>query len=170
MVIHFSKSLQDALEEIGTLEQQYEFVIQHTPQQRMLTNSDDILQTYGEAKWEVLELLNEQYQTNFNHHNWLTGNKRDEVAYFLNEVGSNSLSHSEFKAPHRFHLWLGKKGFIIGVEQKGRGFNAKEVHRKKVKKNKGAAFTFFRKAKSSIFFDAPERAQIVFLRKHCSSV
>ncbi|MBI2662401.1 hypothetical protein HYX11_03000, partial [Candidatus Woesearchaeota archaeon] len=96
-------------------------------------------------------------------YNWLRHNANDEVAYFLSETGANCLNYSLFRAPHKFHLWLGKKGFVIGIEQKGRGFPAALIHEQQRKKNEGAAFEFFRTCKSEIFFDDENSAKVVYI-------
>ncbi|MBI2661919.1 hypothetical protein HYX11_00480, partial [Candidatus Woesearchaeota archaeon] len=96
-------------------------------------------------------------------YNWLRHNANDEVAYFLSETGANCLNYSLFRAPHKFHLWLGKKGFVIGIEQKGRGFPAVDVNAKKIKINEGAAFEFFRTCKGEIFFDDANSAKVVYI-------
>ena len=104
-----------------------------------------------------------EYSSKFDLYNWLEFNSKDEVAYFLNEAGSNCLTYSDHKTPHKFHLWLGSKGFIIGIEQLGTGFNASEINEKKIKDNEGAAFEFFRNCQSEIFFDDSQKAKIVYM-------
>ena len=52
---------------------------------------------------------------------------------------------------------------MLGVEQKGTGFNAQEVHDKNLKENEGAAFNFFRKCQSSVFFDNAQDARMVLM-------
>ena len=59
-------------------------------------------------------------------------------------------------------MWLGKKGFVIGISQKGEGFSAVEVDDKKIKTNEGAAFDFFRNCKGEIFFDNPQQVRMVY--------
>ena len=126
------------------------------------------LESYGDAKWAIVDLLNDHYSSvltsNFDLYNWINHNEKDEVAYFLNETGSNVLNYSEFGAPAKFHLWLGEKGFIIGIEQKGNGFNAFEIDKFGLKENEGAGFNFFRECKSQIFFDNVENVKIVFMK------
>ena len=130
--------------------------------------SDEIIGKYGETKWAIIDLLNEKYGAilfnKFDLYNWLEKNKDDEVAYFLNEAGSNSLNYSQFLTPSRFHLWLGKKGFVIGIEKKGKGFNAVKVDEEKLKENKGGAFGFFRECRNLVFFDDAEDARIVYFQ------
>ena len=163
MVLHLSLPLASALERIEFIDNYQKFPVH----EKEAVRTDDVLQAYGQAKWNVVDTINEQYSTfltsKFDLYNWLHENKEDEVAYFLNEAGSNCLCYSEFKAPFQFHLWLGKKGFIIGVEQKGQGFPAEKVLRDKIKDNKGAAFTFYQQCRSRIFFDRPKEARIVYL-------
>ena len=118
---------------------------------------------YTELKWRIIDLLNETYNTSFCLSHWLES-KDDEVSYFLNEAGSNTLQHAEFQAPNKFHLWLGKKGFIISIEQQGKGFDAQEVEKNNIQKNAGAAFDFFRRCESAIFFDDPAQATKVFFQ------
>jgi len=162
MVIHFTQNLPKALQEIQFFEYRG-FVVHEKEEIRTYLNSDELVSKYGDSKWAVIDLLNERYNSSFDLHNWVNKNEDDEVAYFINEAGSNCLNYSQFKIPHKFHLWLGKKGFVLGVEQKGVGFNAEEIHHQKLKDNEGAAFDFFRNCQSKVFFDNSENARIVFM-------
>ncbi|PIN76737.1 hypothetical protein COV17_01290 [Candidatus Woesearchaeota archaeon CG10_big_fil_rev_8_21_14_0_10_36_11] len=167
MTLNFTETLPDALRSIRHTGEYYEFIVheKEMPLQDPMLNM--MITQYGNSKWNVVDLLNAQYSTvlpeKFDLYNWLHYNDNDEVAYFLNEVGSNTLTHSEFKAPHAFRIWLGTNGFIIGVQQNGKGFNAKEVDEKQIKSNEGAAFTFFRNCRSTIFFDNVQETRIVFM-------
>ena len=167
MVLHFTKTLSQALENIGYTREYYEFLVYELEEIRTHMISDEVIGQYGNAKWAIVDILNEKYGAllfnKFDLHHWLEKNQEDEVAYFLNEAGSNSLNYSEFLAPWRFHLWLGKKGFVIGVEQKGAGLNVEKVNGEKLKENKGGAFAFFRECKNVVFFDDRENAKIVYL-------
>ncbi len=166
MALHFTQKLHTALQEIGFTEHQ-EWIVHETEEERTYFISDGILGKYGDFKWAIVDLLNQKYNSalnsKFDLYNWINKNKEDEVSYFLNEAGSNCLNYSEFKAPYRFRLWLGKKGFIIGIEQKGKGFNAEDAHNQKIKENEGAAFDFFRRCRSKIFFDDSRNAKLVFM-------
>lgn len=163
MVIHFQQTLSIALEHINFNGKQTTIPIH--PHQTKRT--DEIITHYGNAKWTIVDLLNQRYSTilntEFNLHHWLYYNEHDEVAYFLNEAGSNALNYAEFKAPSHFHLWMGKKGFVIGIKQQGKGFNARKIDEEKIKEGAGAAFEFFRKCKGTVFFDEPEKARVVYL-------
>lgn len=167
MALYFTQTLQQALENIGFSGEYHELPVYENEKVRTNIISDKILETYGDAKWAVIDILNEKYGAilpdKFDLHNWLEKNDNDEVAHFLNEAGSNSLNYSQFLAPRKFHLWLGGKGFIIGIEQKGNGFNAVKIHEEKIRQHQGGAFDFFRRCKSAIFFDVPETARIVYL-------
>lgn len=169
MVISFQKNLPAALQAINDINDHHLFPVHELRKVR----TDDVLSVYGDAKWKIVDILNERYSSilseKFDLYNWLHEREQDEVAYFLNEAGSNCLSHSEFKAPSQFHLWLGPKGFVIGIQQNGKGFDARHVHEHKIKDNKGAAFDFFRRSRSSIFFDDPEEARTVFMEYLFSS-
>jgi hypothetical protein len=157
MTLNFNKTLQQSLEKINYLEH-YEFIVN----EGVIDDYEQLINNYGAKKWAIVDLLNEKFKLNSDLINWLHWNENDEVAYFLSETGSNALHHSEFKIPHKFTLWIGEKGFIIGVAQKGKGFNALEVHDNRIMDNKGAAFNFFRKCKGSIFFDDSSEAKIVY--------
>ncbi len=162
MTLNFEHNLQLALEEIQT-DGYHEMIIHDKEEVKDYMNACEIVDTYGNAKHEIVDLINQRYNTNFDLYNWIEKDINDEVAYFINEVGSNALNHSEFKAPSKFHLWFGKKGFIIAVEQLGIGFNAEEVYEKKIKTNEGRAFGFFNICKGKIFFDDSKNARIVFI-------
>ena len=166
MAIHFSKTLQEALENIE-FSAYHELPVYDAEEVRTHLISDSMIEQYGNAKWAVVDILNEKYGAilfnKFDLYNWLEKNKDDEVAYFLNEAGSNSLNYSEYLAPSTFHLWLGKKGFVIGIEQKGKGFNAVKINEEKLKENQGGAFAFFRECKGIVFFDDAEEARVVYL-------
>lgn len=159
MAFQTHKTLSQALEEIEFKEEYHHSIVQEEERE----STKDIIDIYGKAKWAMVDILNQRYHSvlkdKFDLYNWLDYNENDEVAYFLNEAGSNALNHSEFKAPHRFHLWLGRKGFIIGIEQKGKGFNVAEISNGK----RGGGFDFFEKCKSIVFFDDSQNARTVFM-------
>ena len=172
MVINFSKNLVEALENIQHKEEEYKkeyhnFFVHELEEKRKDSINCQIIKRYGDAKWTIVDILNARYKENlkakFDLHNWINHNQEDEIAYFLNETGSNALNYSEFCAPKKFHLWLGKKGFVIGIEQKGEGFNALQINRLRLKDNEGAGFEFYRNCKNKIFFDKPEDAKIIFM-------
>ena len=124
------------------------------------------IELYGNAKWAIVDLLNEKYSFRFaapiDLYHWLYFQEHDEVAYFLNEAGSNVLNYGENKLPSAFHLWLGEKGFIIGIEQEGKGFNAIQIDELHLKENEGAGFEFFRNCHATIFFDNPQNANVIY--------
>ena len=163
MALIFNKTVQEALKEIESYQYE-EFTINYFQPNQLESKHID---NYAESKWKIIEILNQNYskalKNEFDLYNWLYHYKEDEVAYFLNEAGSNALNYSEFKTPSKFHLWLGSKGFLIGIEQQGRGFNAVKINQDKIKENEGAAFEFYRNCKSIVFFDNPEEARIVYL-------
>lgn len=166
MTLNFQKNLKQALNNIGQHTCQ-EFILHDKEEERTHLTSDSIIESYGKIKWRIVDIINNKYNTilkdKFDLYNWLNHNKDDELAYFLNEVGSNALSHSQFKVPSKFHLWLGEKGFVIGIEQKGKGFNAILVDENNVKINEGAAFDFFRNCTNEIFFDNSQETQIIYM-------
>lgn len=166
MVIHFNKTLTEALENIKVTKH-HTITIHESETVRTVQTSDDIISRYGKAKWKIIDLLNEHYRQKlnikFDLYNWLHKNKDDEVAYFLSEAGSNCLNYATFKAPSQFHLLLGEKGFIIGIEQKGDGFPARTIDQQRLKENDGAAFAFFRTCNNSIFFNHPDKTTIVYM-------
>ena len=156
MTIHFDKTLLESLQNIGDCEHQELFI---HDQER----TSEIIEHYGKQKWKIVDLINQKFDSKFDLYNWLEFNSKDEVAYFLNEAGSNCLNYSDHKTPYKFHLWLGSKGFIIGMEQLGKGFNALEINEKRIKDNEGAAFEFFRNCQSKIFFDNSKEANTVYM-------
>ena len=158
MTIDYSKDLDSALKNLGSFVK-HELVI--SSEERTLNNSDSMLERYGDAKFEIVRLINEKYETDFDLTRWLRFDKTDEVSYFINETGSNALSYSSHKIPFRFLLWLGESGFIIGVEQMS-GFNAQRIDSEKLKENKGAAFDFYRSCSGVVFFDDARDARVVY--------
>ncbi len=172
MTLNFQKTLQQALQRIsfstnGLDNQYYELTIHDKKELRTRALSDEIISRYGKAKWKIVDMLNQQYSTvlgdKFDLYNWLHNNEEDELAYFLNEIGSNCLNYSEFKTPSKFHLWLGSKGFVVGIEQKGDGFNTEEIYQQNIKQNEGAGFQFLDRCKNTVFFDDVENTRIVFM-------
>ena len=162
MAIDFQEKISDALIEIN---HQGEYFIWTVQGEQSEVNS---LANYVDAQWKIVDLLNEKYglflDEEFDLYNWINFNPNDEVAYFLSEAGSNCLNYAQHKAPHKFHLWLGGKGFVIGIEQKGEGFPAERVNAEMIKENEGAAFNFFRNCRNTVFFDNPRDARIVFMK------
>ena len=171
MVLHFQKNLPQTLMNIDF--QEYHELPVHQEESLVCPQTNEtIIDLYGEQMWKVVDLINTKHNLNlknnqilkngFDLYNWINHNSNDEVAYFLSETGSNCINFSEFKAPAKFHLWLGKKGFVIGVEQLGKPFNAEEINHKRIKDNEGAAFEFYRNCESAIFFDNFQAARIVY--------
>lgn len=109
--------------------------------------------------WNVLDLLNERYWQQlpflFDHYNWVNHNLQDEVAYFLNEAASNAFNYSELKIPAAFQLWMGKRGFVLGVSQFGQPFNANAI-------KPGGGFAFFSRCRCAIFLDDFCRARTIY--------
>lgn len=118
----------------------------------------DSLEEYASKKWQLIDTINKKYNTTFSLHHWLQ-KKDDEVATFLCEAGANSI---QGQGPIGFNLWLGKKSFIIGIQQK-KEFNASQINQEEIKQNKGAGFNFFREARNTIFFNHPTQTTEVFL-------
>jgi hypothetical protein len=168
MTINFDHTLGDALEQIEFTEELRQFLVHEEEQERDHNLSCEIIEKYGNIKWQIVDLLNEKFShcltDKFDLYNWINLNANDELSYFLNEAGSNCLNYSQYKAPYRFHLWLGVKGFVVAIEQKGTGFNAQEILDKGIKTNEGAAFDFFKNCRSKIFFDNHENAKTVFMQ------
>ncbi len=160
MVISFQFDLKKALKSINLTEEKKTIVIEKR------RDEAEFIECYGKAKWAIVDLLNEQYAKLFNSpidlYNWLNYNESDEVAYFLNEAGSNTLNYAELKKPSAVHLWWGKKGFVIGIEQEGRGFDAARIDLLRLRENEGAGFEFFRKCKGTVFFDDVKEAKIIY--------
>lgn len=162
MTLLFQRTIQEALQQIECIDS-IQFTIYDKEISRVYEGNDAILEKYGLTKWTIVEILNEFYHETFDLQHWIEKNKDDEVAYFLNEVGSNALNHAEFKTPSAFQLWIGTKGFVIGVEQKGQAFNASLINEMKLRTNEGGAFEFFRNCRNKVFFDDAEKARIVYL-------
>jgi len=170
MGLHLSYTLEKALAEIGATKKQH-FLIHEEEEPRLLENTDIILEKYAQAKRELIEMVNilgkkKGFSTDLQ--NWILENEEDEIAYFLNEAGANCLAHAEWKAPKEFHLWTGKKGFILGVEQSGKSFSAKncfqESRKKILQSSGGKGFAFFKDCRSAIFFDNPKEARTIFFQ------
>lgn len=158
MVLCFDKRLKESLDTLG----EYESKIFPVPSGN--SASADFLKVFGEINWQIVDLLNNRYShflaEKFDLYNWLDYNEKDEVAYFLAEAGQNCFNHAE--RPAVFHLYLGKEGFILGIEQE-KPFHPEQIDRERIKENQGAAFEFFRNCKNTIFFDNPEQARIAYL-------
>lgn len=170
MVLNFQKKLTEALQEIQHSGEAQKFPLSPEQKKRTLKNSDELISRYAEAKEKIVELLNKEYAEErkpFALENWLLKKEEDEVAYFLNEAGANVLFHSAQKIPAQFQLWLGKRGFVIGIEQQGGGFHVEKALQKAAllqQKNRGGrGFAFFQKCKATVFFDDAKEARIVFM-------
>jgi len=165
MVLCFDKKLEEALGRIG-FNGEYQELVVFKEERKIGINDSEIISQFGEMKGKVVERVNEKFscvlKDKFDLYNWLE-RKDDELAYFLAEVGSNCLCYSEFKIPFKFCLWFGAKGFVVGVEQKGSGFNALKVDQQRLKDGEGAAFEFFRNCRSEIFFDDKVNAKMVLM-------
>jgi hypothetical protein len=158
-MINFFKNISKSLE---TIQQKFhkEFLVHE--EESVSNHNEEMINSYGDTKWKIVDLVNEKYGTFFDLYNWLHYIEDDELAYFLNEMGSNVLHNSQFKAPSKFHLWMGEKGFIVGIEQKGKGFNAQYISEKNLKENEGSGFSFLKKCNGEVFFDDPTNAKVVY--------
>ncbi len=178
MVLNFQLQLTTALAEINYTSQYHSFIVHNQEQevpafQENKQQHEVFIQKYATAKWGIVDILNERYSlllpskiniSKFDLYNWAIHNTNDEVSYFLTEAGSNCMNYAEFKAPYQFHLWLGNKGFIIGIEQQGQPFSAQLIDEKNIKQNEGAAFEFYRKCQGAIFFDNANAARVVYFQ------
>ncbi len=166
MVLDFNKKLAEALKDIAYTTECHTFVVHEHEKEWDKSDEEGFIERYGAAKWGIIEKLNAKYGDvllrKADLYNWFYHIEEDEVAYFLSEAGSNCMNYSEFKAPYQFWLWLGEKGFIMGIEQRGRGFCAIEIDQKGMKENEGAAFEFYRRCSSLIFFDDARCAKTVY--------
>ena len=160
MAINLNLQLPPALASIGYRGKRLDFPLP-------LPSKEPIAE-YGNAKWAIVDLLNKEYtpllQNPFDLHHWINHEEDDEVAYFLNEAGSNTLNYAEQRFPSAFRCWLGELGFIIAIEQAGQGFAAEKINREKIKENEGAAFSFYRRCRATIFFDDPHNARVVYFK------
>src|SRR3989344_5353283 len=107
MTLDFVKTIQQALTAIG-FSGYYELPVYEAEELRSYIISDEVIEKYGQAKWAVVDILNEKWGAilfnKFDLYHWLEKNKNDEVAFFLNEAGSNSLNYSQYLAPFGFHI------------------------------------------------------------------
>lgn len=168
MVLNSDLTLQKALAVLGENPAYVTFPV-HTEKQPAI-HSASFIAHYGSAKFRIVELLNQRYAQHFSSlidlHNWLYHRQEDEVAYFLNEAGSNAINHSDYKAPARFHLWLGENGFLIGVEQKGKSFAVGELTKSLRQTKGGDGSRFFQACQGTIFFDNPKEAKVVYFHQN----
>ncbi|MAG72951.1 hypothetical protein CL620_01440 [archaeon] len=161
MVLNFDLNLKQAKKEIKYSEQR-EFIIYENEEVRTYETSDEWLEKFAAAQHAIVDLLNKKYKLNIDLQNWVKGDTTDEVSSFLNEASSNCFANAQYKCVWKMVLYLGDKGFILGVFQKGKGFNAKEINTSKKKENVGKGFDFYRECKNVIFFDDPKDATTLF--------
>ena len=159
MVLDFTRILNDSLLTIGSTKETAEFVIFDMDQP---CSPEEIQIRYSKALWTVVEVINGRYASKlpfeFNLYNWIEHNHKDELAYLLNEASSNCMNYSDYKSSYKFVIHFGEKGFIVGVLQQGKGFNAELIFVNKVKSNEGAGFRFYSDCPSTVFFDDAKNA------------
>ena len=92
MVICFDSFLPDFITKIK--DHTYQQFQVHTHHQERLEQDKEILQKYHDAKWVIVDLINQHYHLPepINLYNWLHHNQNDEVAFFLSEAGSSTLA------------------------------------------------------------------------------
>ena len=105
MSLNFSKTLPQALQEIELIEH-HQFSVHPVAEpcrDHDSMQNKQIIKRYGSAKWAVVDHLNAHYGPQehlpgkkFDLGHWLKFNEDDEVAWFLNEAGSNTLHYSQF--------------------------------------------------------------------------
>ena len=120
---------------------------------------------YGQAQWSIIDVVNDRYNTilkdKFDLYHWLWYHEEDELAYFLIEAGSNAFHGDQNQVGQKvptFHLWLGSRGFIVGVQQE-KAFPALELFSQRTETGGSA---FFQRAKRVIFFDNPSKTKTVY--------
>ena len=167
MVLDFERKLTDSLESIGHSGEEHEFLVHDEDLHEVNPQCSMLLSRYSDALHGVVEHVNNRFSTvldgSFDLLNWIKHNHHDELAYFLSETGNNCLNHSQNKAPHKLKLYLGSKGFVVAVEQEGKGFDAKVVDSSGFYQNEGAAFDFYRNCQSVVFFDDFLDSKVVFM-------
>lgn len=163
MVIDFEKTLRQSQDRIEMEGDSAEFIVFDIGNPCSLEETEI---RYGKALWTVIEIINKKYQDRldfeFNLYNWIEHNSSDELSYFLNEASSNSINYSEFKSVWKLIVYFGKKGFIVGVLQQGKDFDAEKIFFDKVKSNEGAGFLFYEECSNTVFFDNSKTAKSIY--------
>ncbi len=176
MVINWNKNLEETLTEIkGTTNDLPVYI-----SMQFTTKDTKTLDTFRNGYIECNKLQNKIFEM-INSIYCTTGKKRfeykplqeiqeDDYSYdlnmFLHEASDNIIRYSENEIPKAFHLWTAEKGFVIGVEQEGNGFNAKKINESRIcdEDSKGRGFEFFRNSKQEILFDNPIDTRIVYMK------
>lgn len=99
-------------------------------------------------------------------------NKLHQPCLFIFETYVNATMYSSYGFISQMDLWLGKS-FIIGISQKGEGYDALYIDSHKIRHKRGevvekgegsGAFDFYRTCKHEVFFDDPKNAKSVYLK------
>ena len=80
MVISFEKKLQKALEEISFTGEFYEFMVHED--NFIIEHSEELINRYGQAKWSVVDILNERFNHILNDNEL---HNSDDLYYYLND-------------------------------------------------------------------------------------
>ena len=175
MVIKFSKTLGEALQEIGyggELKNTIEYIL-HNEEKKIQDMSKDyksklVQRFYREVLGKNLipELVNENYGHLLKEPLVMPPHSHDcnNPFTFLWERYNDSILYGEYGMPSRFNMWLGQESFILGLEQKGKGFNVIKINKRKPRKRGGTGFKDLRETRHDIFFDNPEDARAVYLQ------
>ena len=177
MVIIFDKTLDMGLGEIGFDDagifiEHIVYALEEKLISRTKTNNyqpvySEVLKKISDVEIDIIGSINNQYGHSFIHNVIGSRIKPDafeaQLDMFYLQAGSNSF-RGEYKAPYRLCAWLGNKSFILSYEQKGKGFNAKEIDKKRIKFNAGGGFNLYRNSSNDFFFNDPLNATAVYLQ------
>ncbi|MFC1801759.1 hypothetical protein ACFLZB_04830, partial [Nanoarchaeota archaeon] len=81
---------------------------------------------------------------------------------------ANAAWYSQFQFIYGLSLWTGESGFVLGVEQKGNGYDAVTINEKRITSHGdgigGGFFNLCRDNPQEFFFDNPSDARIVYMK------
>ncbi|MBW2984400.1 hypothetical protein KY361_04750 [Candidatus Woesearchaeota archaeon] len=163
MVIAFDKTLADALREIGFSESEgvhlEEVVYDGEVHLSELSpeEQESLFARIGRAYGEVFN------QVTLCGKSWDVPHLRN-LSDFISHITTNVRKYSQYGIEYRIHFWQGERGFVVGIEQKGRGFEAKRVDSERIASSYGNGFNFYRACSPYIFFDSPSDARIVYMQ------
>ena len=124
----------------------------------------ELILARGRENGEIQDTINNALGTNFGQR----GNCQQDCTLYaiLFEAHASIAMHGDYNFPSKIELWIGKAGFIVGVQQKGRGFNADEISRTgKHREGGGSGFKTYKELGYDVFFDNPTDARTVYIMR-----
>ena len=168
MVLVFDKTLDDALKEIGFSESEGVYL-----EQVIYDGEVHVRELIPIKRRQITKRVgrSEEVWSRFARYGQASNCLACEHLFdFFNHAYSNIFERSQYGRTYKDHYWFGKRGFVIGIEQKGRGFDAVQIDSKRTKNGHGHGFDHYRSCPYPIFFDNSRDARVIYVQYDLANI